>query len=161
MNGLARDNSMTKSPRLRQFLLAAAGLCALSAPSGALAGTCQAPAAEARPPADRPAINAAIAAEAERVSHAPGPYPRFCDIPPIPTDVRPPLAWAASIQEVNAAGAQTSAEAAVTYAPDQPTESFVEEAVRDGAAPPAMPIPSTEAFVRDARGRATPPPRPQ
>jgi hypothetical protein len=157
MNGLARDNSMTKSPRLRRLQGVALAACVLAAPAAALSRPCQATAETE----DRPAINAAIAAEAERVSHAPGPYPRFCDIPPTPTDVRPPIAWAATIADVNAAGAETQAQGAISFAPDQPTESFVDEAVRDGTAPPAQPIPSTEAFVRDARGRATPPPRPQ
>ena len=60
-----------------------------------------------------PAAKAVL--EAARADRA---YPKFSDIPPAPTDVRPPRAWAAAV----------------------------------GA--PA----NTEAFARDARERATPPP---
>jgi hypothetical protein len=170
MNGLAHDISMTFRPRPAGVLAIGAALGVLIAASAAFAAPCDVPAgastaAPANVATDDPAARSAaareIAAQAELVSRTPGPYPSFCSIPPAPTDLRSPVAWAAAVNDVNAAGAQTQADAASAFSPNESTESFVGAAQREAAPPAPVTMPSsTEAFARSMRGRATPPPRP-
>ena len=93
----------------------------------------------------------------------PGPYPRFADIPKIPTDVRPASAWAVAVADVQ--HDKTSVETSIAALPPVPTdtESFAANA-RTQAAPPAAEAPppdSTEAqaYAQSLRQRATPPPK--
>ncbi|MDP1874575.1 hypothetical protein [Phenylobacterium sp.] len=89
-------------------------------------------------------------------------YPRFSDIPPAPTDVRGPRAWAAAVSEVEAARADLFARTAPSTWTLDDTEGFATRAQAQAAPPPVAGAPAnTEAFAREARERATPPPSPR
>ena len=93
------------------------------------------------------------------VARADRAYPKFSDIPPAPTDVRPPRAWAAAVADVEAARANLYAETAPATWTLSETEAFAARALADVSPPPVAGAPAnTEAFARDARERATPPP---
>jgi len=101
-----------------------------------------------------PAAKAVL--EAARADRA---YPKFSDIPPAPTDVRPARAWAAAVADVEAARAHLYAETARGTWTLSETEAFAAKAQADVTPPPVAGAPAnTEAFARDARERATPPP---
>lgn len=93
------------------------------------------------------------AAQADRT------YPRFSDIPPAPTDMRPARAWAVAVEDVGAARSSLyTATGAETWTLKD-TEAFAAEALAVVEPPPIAGAPAnTEGFVRDARERATPPP---
>lgn len=111
---------------------------------------------------DRDAARGAVAAQAEAVSHTPGPFPDFCSIPPEPTDLRSPTAWAASVGDLARAGDETRSEAQTAFSDNPPTDNFVGDALRDSTPPPALTTPSsTEDFARSLRNRATAPSRPR
>lgn len=101
-----------------------------------------------------PAAQAVL--EAARADRA---YPKFSDIPPAPTDVRPARAWAAAVADVEAARRDLYAETAPGTWTLSGTEAFATEARRTVTPPPVAGGPAnTEAFAREARERATPPP---
>jgi hypothetical protein len=168
MNGLAHDISMTFRRRRAAGLALGAALGVLVCAHPAVAAPCDTPVGAVPPvsattddPAGRTAAAREIATQAEQVSRTPGPYPSFCSIPPAPTDLRSPVAWAAAVNDVNTAGAEIQADAAVAFSPNESTDSFVGTAQREVTPPAPITTPSsTEAFARSMRGRATPPPRP-
>ncbi len=98
-------------------------------------------------------------------SRHPGPYPKFADIPPVPTDVRPPEAWRAAVLDLKGRKAQLDADAAALPPPAQDTEAYAAETrprlPSNVDAPPPETPQQTEAYARALRERATPPPRPK
>lgn len=101
-----------------------------------------------------PAAKAVLAA-----ARADRAYPKFSDIPPAPTDIRPPRAWAAAVEDVESARRELYAETAPGTWSLGGTEAFATDARRAVAPPPVAGAPAnTEAFAREARERATPPP---
>lgn len=86
-------------------------------------------------------------------------YPRFSDIPPAPTDMRPARAWAVAVKDVEAARSSLYAETAPETWTLSDTEAFAAQALSQVEPPPIAGAPAnTEGFARDARERATPPP---
>lgn len=101
-----------------------------------------------------------VAANVAAIANTRRPFPEFSSIPKRPTDERPVAAWASAAGEVQ----QTSAELARQTAPEtwtlQNTETFAAQAqaaVRDEPASQRAGG-DTEAFAREQRERATPPP---
>ena len=111
-----------------------------------------------------------VSAEVVAVSHVPGAYPHFAQVPALPTDVRTVPAWRTAVVTewhtkrqtereaaalpftlVNTGPASTEAWAARTRDKIPPTE----------AAQPASTAERSEAFAAAERARATPPPPPQ
>lgn len=105
---------------------------------------------------------AAAAKEAQAVARSARTYPRFTDIPTLPEDVRPLASWGRAARDVMAAGTaleQATGEETWTL---RSTGAFAQDALRE-AGPPAPAISATagaEAFAREVRKRATPPPPP-
>lgn len=94
----------------------------------------------------------------------PGPYPRFADIPKIPTDVRPASAWAVAVADVEHDKARLNTAVAALPPVPTDTESFAANARTEAAAPAAdVPPPDTtdqaQAYAQSLRQRATPPPK--
>jgi hypothetical protein len=144
MKAVARDFSMTAA--------ALAGVALLLAPlAGKAAPACAAPKAPPPLPAD-------LVAEAGKLH----PYPNFCDIPPTPHDVRAATVWRTDVVRTRQAGARLVQDTAPSTWTLEGTEGFAGEARHEAAPPPPMTSPddTTEAFVKGAKGRATPPPRP-
>jgi len=94
----------------------------------------------------------------------PGPYPKFSDIPKIPTDVRPVSAWASAVADVRHDKAGLDSALAALPPPETDTEAFAANA-RSQAKPPSLDVPSpdtaeqTQAYAQTLRARATPPPK--
>ena len=107
-----------------------------------------------------------VAAEVVAASRAPGVYPRFSEIPALPTDVRPVPAWRSAVLSEWNQKRQTERQAAALNFTLANTEAWAESTRRH--IPPSemsQPTPSaadqTEAFAAAERARATPPPPPQ
>jgi hypothetical protein len=91
-----------------------------------------------------------------------GPYPRFNDIPRVPTDVRPAAAWAVAANDTQAALAVLARQVAALPPAPTDTEAFA-AALQARIAVPAEPVApdaaaQTAAYARALRARATPPP---
>ena len=94
----------------------------------------------------------------------PGPYPKFSDIPKIPTDVRSSSEFAVAVAGVREDKA--SLEQGIAALPPAPndTEAFAASA-RGAAQAPTAEAPSadtsgqTQAYAQSLRARATPPPK--
>ncbi len=106
-----------------------------------------------------------VAQEVIKASKTPGPYPTFAEIPPLPTDVRPPSAYAAAVADVREERQTLNAQAGALPPPPTDTESYASRgrSLTEGAGEPA---PSdaqqqTEAYANSLRERATPPPAPK
>lgn len=111
----------------------------------------------ATPPA---APTVAAVAEVETLSTQAKAYPRFSEIPELPTDMRPLAAWGRAAQEIMADGAALEREGAEMTWTLGNTEAFASGAQSE-AGPPALAVSATaaaEAFAREIRRRATPPP---
>lgn len=107
----------------------------------------------------------AVAARVREASAADYPTPRFRDIPPAPTDVRPPARWRAAVAEVNSAGAAVTAWVAANppFLNDD-TEAFAAGQrasipASERGAPPSDAA-GLEAFAARLRALAEPPPPP-
>ena len=105
-----------------------------------------------------------VAAEVTRMAKPTGPFPKFTDIPPVPGDQRPVAAWGQEARKLEAAAAKLERETADNTWTLGGTETFAARAQRD-AGPAAVSDESTraasEAFARQIRERATPPPSPR
>lgn len=103
--------------------------------------------------------NSAVAGDVARMTRQGGRFPTFADIPKPPKDLRPVAQYGQDAHAVLAAGeALTQATAPGTWTLDG-TDTFAERA-RDDAGPqfdPPDPAES-EAFAREVRERAKPPP---
>jgi hypothetical protein len=133
-------------------LLAAAGAAAL------LSGCIGNPFGEAKVDPASP-----VAAEVAKAAHLNADYPSFNEIPKAPKDVRPARQFGVAAQTLDQAGAALDrATAPETWTLTGDTESFAGRA-RGDAGPelaPANPA-DTEAYVKELRKRATPPPPPK
>lgn len=99
-----------------------------------------------------------IAAEAEKLAQTDRPMPKFTDIPPLPTDVRPATQYGVAAGRVEAARADLERQTAPESWSLTGSETFASQArVQTPDAAPASPA-DTEAFAAAARKRATPPP---
>ncbi len=100
-----------------------------------------------------------VAAEVGRVSRTNRDFPSFRDIPAPPTDVRPVRLFGQEAAKVVAAGEALVRETEPGTWTLQASESFAERARKDAG--PELPPPTpqdSEAFARELRERATPPP---
>ena len=107
-----------------------------------------------------------IAQDVVRASHNPGRYPRFADIPKVPTDVRPTSDWRADVEDMQRRQATLQAQvAALPPLPAQTAEAFAGQKRAQLGGAPASAAPAekqqTEAEARALRKRATPPPPPR
>jgi hypothetical protein len=101
-----------------------------------------------------------IAADAVRIVQANRRWPKFGDIPPAPTDVRPAKAFGAAAAETRQAAARLEQETAPgtwSLTATERTDAGLgrlsdEEEIRSR---------DSEGFVRSGRERATPPPPPR
>jgi hypothetical protein len=114
------------------------------------------------------AINpdSSVAAEVAAASRAPGPYPRFSQVPAVPTDVRPVPAWRNAVIGEWADKRQTEHEAAALAFTLGETESWAETRrakipSNELSGPAADAAGQSEAWAAAERARATPPPPPQ
>lgn len=134
--------------RLAAQLLAGAGVCA------ALGGCVGNPFEDAKVDPRSP-----VAAEVAKSVRPDAAYPTFASIPPIPKDVRPHRQYgkaAAKIEQTRAELERATADDTWTL---NNTETFAAGA-RSAAGPELAPgtQADTEAFAKDLRKRATPPP---
>ena len=101
------------------------------------------------------------AAQMQALLEKPAEMPRFVDIPPLPTDVRKPEAFADARSALEREGEQLAlATAPNTWSLDG-TESFAARAQAessDGPAPSEQNRRDTDAFASKLQRRATPPP---
>jgi hypothetical protein len=111
-------------------------------------------------PTPQPSASPALSAIAE--GEKPAERPTFAQIPSNPTDVRPFVAWKASIADMKRVGAQTAAEANAGPWLLSDSEGWADRARAEAEPPAPMTTPAqgdTDAFVREMLRRATPPPR--
>jgi hypothetical protein len=106
-----------------------------------------------------------VAGQVQAAQHAPGPMPKFTQIPPMPTDIRPMSAWRASVGEVKAQKRQVDAAARTYPFALHDTEAFAQAArsripPNQAAAPTDDATKAAEDYAASVRGRATPPPQP-
>ncbi len=101
-----------------------------------------------------------VAGEVARLSRSDGKFPTFASIPKAPTDIRPLAQYGQDASAILAAGAALErATAPGTWTLDG-TDDFATKARRDAGPQIEPPKPGdAEAFARELRERATPPPR--
>ncbi len=107
---------------------------------------------------DSPALPPDLVAKARR----PRTYPTFCSIPPTPTDIRTDRQFKTAVVGVRVAGARLADQSGPETFSLTGTEAFAAAAKREAAPPPPMTTPSeapTEAFIKQLKARAEPPPR--
>ncbi len=151
MKALAREFSMTRSLCLGVSL----SLLALPAMAASACAPQQTVAATASPAAG-------LAPDIVAASHQPHGFPNFCSIPKMPTDIRGVAEWKAAVLDIRRSGANLQQQTAPdTWTLNGSTEGFANDSRRQAAAPPPMnPDQDTDAFARQLKDRATPPPRP-
>ena len=100
-----------------------------------------------------------VAAEVAQLSRKGGKFPTFASIPNPPTDVRPAPQFGRAAASVTSAGEALIAATEPSTWTLQGTDQFAEKARRDAGPTlePAKPA-EAEAFARELRERATPPP---
>ena len=104
---------------------------------------------------------AAAASPAACCGKAPGTYPTFCAIPPLPTGVRKAEDFKLAVVDVRREGrrvVEQSSPETFGLVSGQ-TEDFGAEARAQAAWPGAADSVDTAAFAAEARRKATPPPR--
>lgn len=107
--------------------------------------------------------NSPVAAEIEQMAKQKRPYPTFADIPPVPTDQRPVAQWGGEANQLEMAASRLDRATAPETWTLQGTEQFATRS-RSQAGPNIATdttTPATEAFARQLRERATPPPPPR
>jgi hypothetical protein len=100
-----------------------------------------------------------IAAEEAKLTRQPAPMPSFAAIPKKPTDLRAAAQYGRSAQDILAQGEALVAATQPSTWTLQNTEAFAEKGRRDAG--PQLEPPTaadSEAFARELRERATPPP---
>lgn len=101
-----------------------------------------------------------VAADVARLTRQGGKFPTFAGIPKAPTDIRPLAQYGRDANAVLAAGAALELATAPGTWTLQGTDEFAEKARRDAGPQIEPPKPGdAEAFARELRERATPPPR--
>ncbi len=109
--------------------------------------------------------NSPVAADVARMSRTDGAFPSFADIPPVPKDQRPVAQWGVEARQLEVAGSTLERQTAPNTWTLTGTERF--QAQAKAAAGPAIQgdasssTAATEAFARQLRERATPPPSPR
>lgn len=100
-----------------------------------------------------------VAAEVARATRSARAYPRFSDIPPVPGDLRPLPLYGQAADELKLARARLERETAPETWTLRDTETFATRVRRDAGPElePATPS-DAEAYARELRERATPPP---
>lgn len=100
-----------------------------------------------------------VAADVARMTRQDAKFPTFAGIPPKPKDLRPVAQYGADARQVMAAGDAVVAATAPSTWTLQGTEAFAERS-REQAGPQIEPPKpgDAEAFARELRERATPPP---
>jgi hypothetical protein len=103
-----------------------------------------------------------IAAEVAKVTSAPAVMPKFSDIPPVPTDLRPKAAYGTAAAQMETARAEVTAASAPETWTLKETDRYAASA-QQAAGPEIAPADTsaTEAFAAAQRKRATPPPPPK
>ncbi|WP_430418377.1 hypothetical protein [Phenylobacterium sp.] len=100
-----------------------------------------------------------VAADVARMSRADGKFPTFAGIPAKPTDVRPVAQYGRDAESVIAERQAIIAATEPSTWTLQGTEAFAERARSDAGPQIEPPKPGeAEAFARELRERATPPP---
>ena len=106
--------------------------------------------------------SSAAAAQVRAAQQAPGPYPTFAQIPNLPTDVRPIIAWRATVTDALAKKRELDAANAGYPYTLQDTQGFAD--AQHARIPPAESTPSadassaTDAYAASVRARAKKPP---
>ncbi|HYD46195.1 MAG TPA: hypothetical protein VEA79_13100 [Phenylobacterium sp.] len=101
------------------------------------------------------------AAQMQALLDKPAEQPKFVDIPPLPTDVRAPEAFADARSALEREGEALALATAPNTWSLEGTESFAARAradSSDGVAPSEQDRRATDAFADELRRRATPPP---
>ena len=106
-----------------------------------------------------------VAADAAKLARSNKDFPRFSEIPPVPTDVRPPRMFgmaAAETVRVRDDIIRKTEPNTWTLQGGETTNAFASQG-RTAAGPELAPTDPavTEAFARELRKRATPPPPPK
>ncbi len=140
-------------------LIACAGLC------GLLGACVTMPSVSALTPGGVDP-NSSVAAEVAAAIQAPGPYPRFSQIPSMPKDVRADTEWRKDVVSVWSAKRQLDAEAkALKFTLTNSEGWAVAERAKinpaDATPPPLDATLDAETFAAAERARATPPPPPK
>jgi len=100
-----------------------------------------------------------VAADVARMTRQDGKFPTFAGIPKAPTDIRPLAQYGRDARAVLAQGAALEQATAPGTWTLQGTDDFAEKARRDAGPQIEPPKPGdAEAFARELRERATPPP---
>ena len=100
-----------------------------------------------------------VAADVARLTRDNAAFPTFADIPKVPKDVRPLAAFGRDANAILRAGAALERDTAPETWTLKGTDAFVERARRDAGPQIEPPKPGdAEAFARELRERATPPP---
>ena len=107
-----------------------------------------------------------IAADVSAASKAQTDFPTFAGIPSAPTDVRSPEAWrksvASALKDKRVLETQAEANPATLFNAEAfASAARARAAMKPGDVPSTMSRAETEAFAKDLRDRATPPPPPQ
>ncbi len=86
-------------------------------------------------------------------------YPTFCEIPPVPTDLRSAAEFRRAVVQTRLAGARLVEETAPSTFSLAGTSAFAAAARAEAAPPPPFEsdVIGTDAFLRTARDRALPP----
>jgi hypothetical protein len=105
-----------------------------------------------------------VAEDVARLGRVDAPFPTFADIPPKPTDERPVAAWGKEARQLQTAASALERQTAPNTWTLNGTERFQARALAE-AGPAnesaASSTAATEAFARQLRERATPPPSPR
>lgn len=100
-----------------------------------------------------------VAADVARMTRQGGRLPTFASIPPVPNDVRPVAQYGRDARSVLAQGDALIAATEPSTWTLQGTEAFAERGRADAGPQIEPPKPGdAEAFARELRERATPPP---
>jgi len=100
-----------------------------------------------------------VAADVARLTRTNRDYPSFSDIPKSPQDLRPVAAYGREADAIKLAGDKLVRETGPETWTLQNTEAFAARARRDSGPDIQPPQPGeAEAFARELRERATPPP---
>lgn len=100
-----------------------------------------------------------VAADVARITRQPGRFPTFAGIPKPPTDIRPLAQYGRDANAVLAAGEELVRATAPGTWTLEGTDDFAAKARRDAGPQLDPPNPGdAEAFARELRERATPPP---
>jgi hypothetical protein len=118
-----------------------------------------------QPPKSKLGASSPVTQDVINAEKHPGPYPRFADIPNVPTDVRPASDWKAAAQDLEGRRARLDTQISVLPPPQTDTETFAGRSRSRTAGADQAPSPDsrdqTESYAKALRERATPPPPPK